>query len=179
MDISDPKVRAAVVCLASIGSMVLASKALSTARSVAKYFVWPRSNLAARYGEGSWALITGASNGLGKAYSFELAHAGFNIILMGRDRPKTEAVAMEIRTATGVKTKVLIYDLATLETEDSIKELEKLLKTNVAELDVSILANNAGVLHFGRLGDKDISDLQTMINVNVNAQTYISLLMLP
>ena len=41
------------------------------------------------------------------------------------------------------------------------------------------MANNAGVLHFGRLGDRDLESINTMINVNVNAQTYMSNLMLP
>lgn len=73
---------------------------------------------------------------------------------------------------------MLIYDLNKLETEEAVNELKNLLETT-KDLDISILANNAGVLHFGRLGDKDIEDLQCMINVNVNAQTYMSILMLP
>ena len=83
----------------------------------------PRANLAARYGRGSWALITGASNGLGKEYSFVLAREGFNIILHGRNKEKTDAVAEEIRKETGVSTKVIIYDFAKLETEESVLEL--------------------------------------------------------
>ena len=165
--------------LATFGSLVLARKAIQSISALCKYFVYPRINLAKRYGQGSWALITGASSGLGKAYSFELAREGFNIILMGRDKTRTNQVADEIRTATGVKTKVLIFDFDRLETEAAANELEQLLKSNVTELDVSILANNAGVLHIGRLGDKEIDDLRTMINVNVNAQTYMSIFMLP
>ena len=42
-----------------------------------------------------------------------------------------------------------------------------------------MLVNNVGVLHFGRLGDRDLKSINTMINVNVNAQTYMSLFMLP
>ena len=45
--------------------------------------------------------------------------------------------------------------------------------------DVSILANNAGVLHFGRLGDRDLDSINSMINVNVNAQTYMSMFVIP
>ena len=62
-----------------------------------KYFVVPRKDLIARYGKGSWAIITGASDGLGKAYSLELAAAGFNIILMGRNKEKTEAAAADVK----------------------------------------------------------------------------------
>lgn len=89
VDVTDPNVRLAVLGLASVGSLVIMGKALSSISSLAKYFMLPRANLGKRYGEKSWAMITGASNGLGKAYSFELASEGFNIVLMGRDKPKT------------------------------------------------------------------------------------------
>ena len=46
--------------------------------------VLPRRNLKSRYG-GGWALVTGASDGIGKEYSMELAKSGFNIVLMARD----------------------------------------------------------------------------------------------
>jgi len=167
-----------VLGLAGIGSLILAGKAVSSLGALAKYFVIPRADLASRYGRGSWALITGASNGLGKAYSFELARAGFNIVLMGRDRPRTQSVADEIKLATKADTRVLIYDFEKLETEESVNDLKHVLDT-ISDLDVSILANNAGVLHLGRLGDKKVEDLHSMINVNVNAQTYMSILMLP
>ena len=60
-----------------------------------------------------------------------------------------------------------------------MKELKNLLTDNVSALEVSILINNAGVLHFGQLENKKVEELRTMVNVNVNAQTYISILMLP
>ena len=41
------------------------------------------------------------------------------------------------------------------------------------------MANNVGVLHFGRLGDRDLESINAMINVNVNAQTYMSMFVLP
>ena len=46
----------------------------------------PRStkNLAKNYGEGSWALITGSTDGIGKAFAIALAKRGFNIVIFGR-----------------------------------------------------------------------------------------------
>ena len=79
--------------------------------------------------------------------------------------------------AHDVQTKVLIFEFSGLETDESASKLKDLLDS--VKEDVSVLVNNVGVLHFGRLGDMDILSINTMINVNVNAQTYMSLLMLP
>ena len=70
----------------------LGSQIYAGLRGLTKYCLLPRRNLKERYG-GGWALVTGASDGLGKQYSFELARSGFNIILMARSSQKTEAVA--------------------------------------------------------------------------------------
>ena len=69
---------------AAIGAFYLGVKALSTMKAFSKYFVWPRLNLKKRYG-GGWALVTGATDGIGKQYAVELAKSGLNIILMARD----------------------------------------------------------------------------------------------
>ena len=86
-----------------------------------KYFVLPRKNLFSRYC-GGWALITGASDGLGKQYAFELAKEGFNIILMARNKQKLLGVAKELKDAyPSTKTSILVFDFSTLSTEDSIE----------------------------------------------------------
>ncbi len=54
---------------------------------------------------------------MGKAYAKELASLGFNIVLVARNQEKTDAVAAELRQKFKVKTKVIIFDFATLETE--------------------------------------------------------------
>ena len=46
------------------------------------------SHLTKRYGKGSWALITGATDGLGKEMALELASLGFNIVLVSRNKDK-------------------------------------------------------------------------------------------
>lgn len=58
-----------------------------------RHFLRPRRNLAARYGANSWALVTGASDGIGEALCHELAKAGFNIILLARTELKLHQVA--------------------------------------------------------------------------------------
>ena len=49
-----------------------------------------------RYGEDSWAVITGSTDGIGKASAFHLAGLGFNIVLISRNAEKLAKVAKEI-----------------------------------------------------------------------------------
>ena len=85
-----------MTALAGYGVYNLSKSALYTLKSFLKYCVLPRRDLYSRYG-GGWALVTGASDGLGKQYCFEFAKSGFNIILMARNSEKCEQVAKEIR----------------------------------------------------------------------------------
>ena len=47
--------------------------------------------------DGAWAVVTGASDGIGKEFSFQLAKAGFNILLVARNKTVLEVTAAEIR----------------------------------------------------------------------------------
>lgn len=62
------------------------------AKFLRRHCCMKRVDMKARYGEGSWALVTGASDGIGKEYSLQLAKEGFNICLVSRTRSKLEAV---------------------------------------------------------------------------------------
>jgi short-subunit dehydrogenase len=54
--------------------------------------------------DNSWALVTGASSGLGEAYCYELAKAGFNIILLARSMEEMKRVSATLTTQYYVKT---------------------------------------------------------------------------
>ena len=87
----------AMLCgLAAYGALKASCCTLRNSYSFAQYVLMPRLNLRKRFG-GGWAMITGASDGLGRAYAMELAKAGFNIILVARSPEKMEKVAQEIR----------------------------------------------------------------------------------
>lgn len=74
----------AVTGFAAIGAYYLSHRIMKVFSGFMKYMVLPRKNLVSRYG-GGWALVTGASDGIGKQYCHELAKEGFNIILVARD----------------------------------------------------------------------------------------------
>ena len=71
-----------------------------------------------RYGKGSWAVVTGASDGIGRALCEELALQGFNIVLIARNKEKLEKVAQELNVLNkDILTKIVIADF-----ENSTKE---------------------------------------------------------
>lgn len=84
MDTKCNKFKFALTGFAAIGTMYLGMNAWTALKGFWKYCMVWRLNHKVRYG-GGWALITGASDGIGKQYSHELARCGFNIILMARD----------------------------------------------------------------------------------------------
>uniref|UniRef100_A0A663MVF5 Hydroxysteroid 17-beta dehydrogenase 3 n=1 Tax=Athene cunicularia TaxID=194338 RepID=A0A663MVF5_ATHCN len=89
---------------------------------------------------GEWAVVTGAGDGLGKAYSFELAKRGLNIVMISRTLDKLQRVASEVEQTTGQKVKVIQADF----TKNTVYEnIEKSLQG----LDIGVLVNNVGMLH--------------------------------
>ena len=75
------------------------------------YFIWGivcfirkncfmrKLDLQARYGPGTWALVTGASDGIGAEFCVQLAREGFNICLVSRTRSKLESVEKKVKEA--------------------------------------------------------------------------------
>ena len=84
----------------------------------------------------SWALVTGATSGIGKSYALLLAHEGYNIVLTGRREQLLHGVAEEI-SHIGKQTKLLIGDLT------EVKVLEQLINL-VKDLKLEWIVNNAG-----------------------------------
>uniref|UniRef100_A0A8C0J3Z8 Hydroxysteroid 17-beta dehydrogenase 3 n=1 Tax=Chelonoidis abingdonii TaxID=106734 RepID=A0A8C0J3Z8_CHEAB len=83
---------------------------------------------------GEWAVVTGAGDGIGKAYSLELAKRGLNIVMISRTLEKLQKVATEIEQATGRNVKIIQADF----TKDYIYEnIEKCLQG----LEIGILGN--------------------------------------
>lgn len=88
---------------------------------------------------GEWALITGATEGIGKAYAKALANKGINVILVSRTEAKLNDVATEIETTYKVRTKVIAVDFT------SGPEIYETITKNIYGLEIGILINNVGV----------------------------------
>ena len=101
----------------------------------------------ARYGKDSWAVVTGGTDGIGKAAAIHLAREGFNIVLMSRTKAKLDAVAAELvaegkQKGQDIKTKVIQIDFTKTFDADTFS---KIYKDELKSLDISILVNNVGM----------------------------------
>ena len=90
----------------------------------------------------SWALITGASDGIGKEFSLQLARAGYSTILVSRTQSKLDSLATEIKSKFNTHTKTLAMDFGANNDSDYAR-----LKALVDGLDIAILINNVGTSH--------------------------------
>ena len=128
-----------------IGLLQLIYALKSAVRMFFQYRCTPL-DLPARYGKGSWVLVTGASDGLGAEFCRQFAKHGFNIVLVSRTLAKLESVEKEINTKyPKVQTRMIQMDLAGNCTFDHYRKL--LLQTE--DLDISVIVPNAGDMKTG------------------------------
>lgn len=92
-----------------------------------------------------FALITGASSGIGAEYARQLARKGHNIIVVSNQREQCEQIAAELSAAYGIQAVALYADLSL---PDAAEQIYAFCEQQGAEVDIFI--SNAGVLHFGR-----------------------------
>ncbi|KAF2836025.1 NAD(P)-binding protein [Patellaria atrata CBS 101060] len=153
----------ATVVLAAVGALYILKQSWSFLYVLLSLFVLPGKSLS-RFGpKGSWAVVTGASDGIGKEFALQLARKGFNIVLISRTQSKLEALAQEIESKNGsVKTKILAMDF----TENKDSDYARIQQL-VEDLDVSILINNVGQSHsipvpFLETPHKEMTDIITI-----------------
>lgn len=121
-------------------------------------------SLLVRYGP--WAVITGASSGIGYQYARELARQGLNVVLVARRQNVLDRLAGELRDLCGVKVRVIAVDLST---PTAVTEISRLTD----DLNIGLLINNAGAAQYGSFLS-DGEDYHTCV-LNVNVVSPIAL----
>jgi short-subunit dehydrogenase len=132
-------------------------------------FRGPRANLRDRYGE--WALVTGASAGIGASFARALAREGVSVVLSARREDRLRDLAAEL-ARSGVSTRVVPLDLAS---PGKVSELA----AAVSDLDLGIVVNNAGVGYAGRFEPQDPARLREMLELNCAAPMLLTHALLP
>ncbi len=118
-----------------------------------------------KYGE--WALITGASSGIGREMARIIAQKGISTILVARDKEALEALSLEIEKTSKVETKVIVTDLGK---EEEVYDVISACK----ELEVGLLVNCAGYALSGEFTDNALEDELDMLSVNVKAPLMLT-----
>jgi short-subunit dehydrogenase len=122
---------------------------------------------------GKWAIVTGASAGIGRAIAAELAAGGAHLVLTARRRDRLEELAGEFASKYGVRTEVCTADL----TQPSGSE-EIFAFTKGKGIEVELLVNNAGFGLYGEFSGMDLARLLEMVQVNVAAVVHLTYLYL-
>jgi len=121
-----------------------------------------------------WAVVTGASGGIGAELARRLAARGAGLVITARSRAALDALAGELRERHGVPVEPLVIDMSAPDAADGIAgELRRL------GIEPTILVNNAGVGLFGLHAETTLEDEQKMINLNLVALTRLTKLLLP
>ncbi|NWI95215.1 HSDL1 protein, partial [Pitta sordida] len=168
-----------IEALAVVGAWYTVRKCVSLAfdtYSMLRLHVIPKLgrevDLVKQYGK--WAVVTGSTDGIGKAYAEELAKRGVNIILISRSREKLEAVSRSIAETYHVETDFIVADFS------KGREPYPAIKEALKDREIGILVNNVGIFHsypdyFAHLSEDMLWD---MIHINIasaNMMTYIVL----
>jgi uncharacterized protein len=124
--------------------------------------------------QGKWALITGASAGIGTALARELAAGGTNLVLTARRRDRLVGLAAELSDKHNIRTLVCVADLAQPAGPQQIFSFTE--EKNIA---IDLLANNAGFGAYGEFHNAQIDRLLEMTQVNVTAVVQMTHLYLP
>lgn len=180
---------------AFIGLLYVSVKIFSFWRLIASLFVLPGTNVyrplitpshgsykltpsqLTTFGKkGTWAVITGASDGIGKEYALQLSAKGYNLYLVSRTQSKLDTLAAEIKAKNNVKVKILAMDFAANNDSDYAK-----FQAGLEGLEISILVNNVGLSHsipvpFAETPDREMRDI---ITINCTATLRVTQLVAP
>lgn len=159
------------------GAALLAWAAVKLARWLWLYVWLPHrlsgTRLVERYGSGSWALITGASDGLGKAFSLDLARHGFNLILVSRTQSKLDRLRDDLQ-GLGIQVRTVAADLS-----DTAPHTYESLAAAARDVDLSVLVNCVGATVHRRYADVPVDTLRHLLAVNVSTTAIVTHTLLP
>ncbi|EPS96295.1 3-ketoacyl-CoA reductase [Fomitopsis schrenkii] len=166
----------------ALGVISCAKFALKATGVLLQTFVLPGTGLR-KYGagKGAWAVVTGASEGIGREFALQLARKGFNVVVSARNSAALDALVAEIESSSPqgkkVQAKAVVMDFSRLEDERGWNAFAAALEG----IDIGVLVNNVGKSHtapvyFAEAAEKEVEDI---LRINVNANVRVTKLILP
>ena len=123
------------------------------------------TNFLERYGP--WAIVTGASSGIGEGFARVLAENGMSLILTARSRAKLEALADELRSGAGVEVVVVEADLA-------VSDFIEGLMDAVEGKDIGLVVSNAGDGAKGPFAEQTLASKIGLLDLNCRAPLLLA-----
>jgi 17beta-estradiol 17-dehydrogenase / very-long-chain 3-oxoacyl-CoA reductase len=173
-----------------VGSIVLARASFLVLRFAWLHYLYD-SNIekylhrtASNDSPAGWALVTGASDGIGKAFATQLAATGFNVVLHGRNKEKLDNVRLAIlKSITGdkkVQIKIVIADATA--PEDEVNTSISSIVSEMSSLPapgLTVLVNNVGGsptprTPFSTLRDMSATSVDATFDLNVNFNVHLT-----
>lgn len=158
-----------VIALFTLGSISLLRFFIAVLNWLYVNFLRPGKNLK-KYG--SWAVITGPTDGIGKGFAFQLARKGLNLVLVARSIDKLNDVSAAIVAKYGnIQIKKVIVDFS-----GDLNEGVDKIRGAIEGLDVGILINNVGISYpYARyFHELDEELLKNLIKINVEGTTKVT-----
>jgi uncharacterized protein len=116
---------------------------------------------------GPWALVTGASAGIGAEFSRQLAAMGLNLVLVARRRERIEELAGRLESTSKIQVRTIIADL-------SQPDFLPLILSRTESIDVGLLVNNAGFGIAGKFLEHDVKNELALLGVNCRAPLILT-----
>ncbi|KAL0357826.1 UNVERIFIED_CONTAM: Very-long-chain 3-oxoacyl-CoA reductase-like protein [Sesamum calycinum] len=159
-----------IILISSIGFLSFVKNSTILLKWIFNTLIKPSKDLTSY---GSWALVTGSTDGIGRAFAFKLAEKGLNLVLVSRNLDKLNRVSSEIQeTYPEVEIKVFELDFA----GDDVVSRVCGMKEAIKGLDVGILINNVGVTYPRATYFHEVDEKiwKKLVRVNVEGTSYVT-----
>jgi short-subunit dehydrogenase len=116
---------------------------------------------------GPWALVTGASAGIGEEFARQLARMGLNLILIARRKQRIDELARQLRSTSKIQVKPIAADL-------SRPDFLPSLMSAIGSMEIGLLVNNAGFGLAGQFLDHELEKELALLDVNCRAALILT-----
>ncbi|KAI9639145.1 putative 3-ketoacyl-CoA reductase [Dioszegia hungarica] len=166
--------------LATFGALVALRYLVSFLTLLAQLTVLPGRDIKSfktRNGK-TWAVVTGATGGIGLEFARQLAKKGYNIVVLGRRQEVLEEVSRELETKYKVETRFLVVDFASPSSRgEKFAELGQMVQS----LDLGVLVNNVGASHEMPVAfaETEAEEIDNIVQTNILGTLHLTRLLLP
>ncbi|XP_075484455.1 very-long-chain 3-oxoacyl-CoA reductase-like protein At1g24470 isoform X2 [Primulina tabacum] len=160
-----------IIFLSSLAVFSIFKKFMLVLQWVFRTFIRPEKDLKSY---GSWALVTGSTDGIGLAFAFKLAEKGLNLVLVSRDPNRLKQISGEIQAKyPEIEVKVLEIEFSS---DLAVSRVNGALKEMIQGLDIGVLINNVGITYPGAMYFHEVGEniWMNLVKVNVLGTTHVT-----